>query len=206
MSGCDSGSSFKLEENPIEKNHIDTMNVKIDSTDQSINVFEGYENVKFKLDYYHSEGYSLGDRFWYEIIIIDSMLVLYFDCPSNDDWHYVHYHKSLILTDNDLESIGNKVNSAELYQKSEGFPHWSDWSGSGYGENRLFIESDELNIAGGMIYNCISYEGDDFETSMIRDVNESSTIGGEYLFVFKELEKLFDSLPYLLEDKNRHFP
>ena len=37
------------------------------------------------------------------------------------------------------------MEKADLHQKSEGFPHWSDWSGSGYGENRLYIESEKTN-------------------------------------------------------------
>lgn len=207
LNSCNSKSDFVTEENLSEKVVTDTTDIEVlDSTNQTKDVFEGFEYAKFKLDYYHNEGYSLGDRYWYEIIIIDSMLVLYFDCPLNDDWNYIHYHKSLILSDSQLESIKSKVYAAELFQKSEGFPHWSDWSGSGYGENRLHIDSENLNIAGGMIYNNIYFASQDIdyvEDEMVREMQESSTIGGDFILVFKELEKLFESLPFLLEDKKQ---
>lgn len=200
--------SPKKETTRIQKSKFDSTFYPEQKKDieESLGVFGQFENAKFKLDYYHNEGYSTGNRYWYEIIVIDSLLVLYFDSPQNDDWNNVHYHKSLILMQNEVKMIQNEVKLADLGQKSEGFPEWRDWSGSGYGENRLIIESDSLNIAGGMIYNNIfSDDEDDFEASIVQDMNASSSISGDYLSLFEELEKLFDSLPFLLEDKNQTF-
>jgi hypothetical protein len=166
-------------------------------------VFEGFENAKFKLDYFHNEGYSTGNRYWYEVIIIDSMLVLNFECPQNDDWNHVYYQKLIILDEKKLKSIKKEVNLANLHQKTEGFPYWSDWSGSGYGKNRLYIETNELSLAGGMIYNNIFGDHEVTEVSISDDMRASTTISGDYESLFEELEKLFDSLPFLMKEKDR---
>jgi hypothetical protein len=199
--------SPKVETEHIQKQKFDSLyypeqKVKLEEDE---GVFGRFEDAKFKLDYYHNEGYSTGNRYWYEIIIIDSMVVLYFDSPQNDDWNNVHYHKSFILDENEAKMIKNKVKMADLDQKTEGFPEWRDWSGSGYGENRLIIESEDVNVAGGMIYNNIFNDDEDFESSISEDMKASSSISGNYESLFKELEKLFDSLPFLLEDKNRSY-
>lgn len=172
-----------------------------DSTEQGYNIFDGYEYANFKLDYFHTEGYSTGDRYWYEIIIIDSLLILNFNSPQNDDWNYISYQKQIILYE-ELENIKQVVDDAKIHQKTEGIPHWSDWSGSGYGENRLYIESEKFNIAGGMIYNCMGYGAEDSRSTIQKEKDESTTIGGNYELLFKELEKLFENLPFLIEDKN----
>lgn len=172
------------------------------STTRAPNAFTGYESANFKLDYFHTEGYSIGDRYWYEIIIIDSLLTLYFNSPLNDDWNKIHYHKSLIIDSKQVEQVKNLLKKTNIHQKSEGIPAWSDWSGSGYGENRLYIESENLTVAGGMIYNCIGTDRDDLIGLNRTQRLESSTIGGDYETFFIELEKLFDSLPFLMTDKN----
>lgn len=171
--------------------------------DESVNtIFDGYEYANFKLKYSLTEGYSLNYRYAYSIVIVDSLMILNFQCPKNDDWDFIQYQKQTILKDSQLERIKWVVKKARLSQKLEGFPHWSDWAGSGYGANRLYIESEKINVAGGMIYNCMGTGEEDMDKINKQQRKESTTIGGNYEFVFTELEKLFDSLPFLMEDKD----
>jgi hypothetical protein len=200
-------SNFELEKIDLPNN--DTLKLVeveevFDSTKQTNSVFEGYEYANFKLNYFQTEGYSTRDRYWYEIIIVDSLLILNFNSPQNDDWNYISYQKQIILYE-ELENIKQVVDDAKTHQKTEGIPHWSDWSGSGYGENRLYIESEKFNIAGGMIYNCMGYGAEDSRSTIQKEKEESTTIGGDYELLFTELEKLFESLPFLMEDKDRKY-
>jgi hypothetical protein len=75
------------------------------STEQTPTVFEGYDYANFKLKYLVTEGYSLSDRYSYEIIIIDSLMILNFRCPKNDDWDFIQFQKQMILEDEQLERI-----------------------------------------------------------------------------------------------------
>ena len=182
-----------------------TLNSNASKNETSNTIFEGYESATFKLKYLVTEGYSISDRYEYEIIIVDSLLILNFHCPKNDDWNFIEYQKHMILHDEQLERIKWVLKKARLSQKSEGFPHWSDWAGSGYGAYRLHIESENVNVAGGMIYNCMGSGEEDLEKMNKKQRKESTTIGGNYEFLFTEIKKLFDSLPFLMEDKNRKY-
>ncbi len=167
-----------------------------------VDVFDDTPNVKFKLDYYHTDGISTINRYWYEIIIIDSLMVLNFKSPENEDWNYINYQKKIVLKDEMLTKIKLKIDNSKLSQKIIGIPIPP---GSGYGADRLFIENDNLNLAGGTVYICIldemSIEGYEKRISMEKDI--SSTISGDYQAIFDMLEKLFTDLPMLLQSKNK---
>jgi hypothetical protein len=174
--------------------------VEIDTTDN--NVFEGFPDVKFKLDYYHTDGYSTGDRYWYEIIIADSLLIFNFKSPNNDDWNYISYQKQIIIDLDSLMNVINFINDAKISQKVKGMPIPV---GSGYGGDRLYIEGNELNIAGGTVYMNVGLDmSEDLWKKKIKIEKEtSSTINGDFQKVFNYLEKLFIDLPMLLESKNK---
>ncbi len=172
--------------------------------EESLNVFEEFPNAKFKLDYYHTDGYSHSDRFWYELIIIDSLLILNFECPQNDDWEFVTYQKQHLLTQEELTQIKRFVAKSKLNQKIPGNP---DPLGSGYGANRLIIESDELNIDGGNTYISIGNEQSvkEYNKRINAEKKESTTLSGDYEGLFTYLESLFQALPVLIESKQSTF-
>lgn len=67
---------------------VDTVSKSFNSVEidtSHIQVFDSTVKAKFKLNYYHTEGYSLKDRYSYEVIILDSLIILNFKCPKNDD-------------------------------------------------------------------------------------------------------------------------
>jgi len=56
------------------------------------------------------------------------------------------------------------------------------------------------------MYSCVGLDNViEFQNRIQKEKEESTTIGGDYETLFKELEKLFDSLPFLMEDKNNGF-
>lgn len=166
-----------------------------------VNVFEGVEKASFKLDYYHSEGYSSGARYWYEIIIVDSLLILNFKSPDIDDWNYVSYQKQVELSDSALSSIKSLIKSLKIGQKRKGIPRPL---GSGYGSEILHIEWEELSISGGATYMCVGGDDgkEDYHSRIKEEKKQSSSISGDYEALFLKLTGLFDSLQFLLNDKD----
>lgn len=186
----------------VAASQTDSVAVSFDSVQvdtATINVFEQAPNATFKLDYYHTDGYSNKDRYWYEIIIIDSLLILNFQCAENDDWDFINYQKQLVLDVFVLDSIKKGISDAEIRQKKTGIPRPP---ASGYGADRLYIESSDLNLAGGAVYLCIG-DGEDYEARIKKEKQLSTTISGDFEKVFKILESLFTDLPMLLESKNK---
>ena len=174
--------------------------VEIDTT--VINVFELTSNANFKLDYYHTDGYSTGDRYWYEVIIIDSLIIFNFKSPDNDDWDYINYQKHIIIDADSLNSILSFIYDSKINQKLKGMPKPS---GSGYGADRLYIQSERLNLAGGVVYMNVGLDMPDdlWQKKITLEKETSSTISGDFQKVFNYLEKLFTDLPILLVSKNK---
>ena len=164
-------------------------------------VFKDAPNAKFKLDYYHTAGYSTGDRYWYEILIIDSLLILNFKSPHNDDWNYINYQKQEILTSETLSEISSTLNRLDVKQKTKGIPMPP---ATGYGADRLFIETPDLKVSGGTVYICVGADSspEDYEKRISKEKQISTTIDGDYQKLFDHLKLLFDDLPELLESKN----
>ncbi|MGV6861528.1 MAG: hypothetical protein ACWA41_07135 [Putridiphycobacter sp.] len=159
-------------------------------------IFDGFEDANFKLDFFCSEGYSTIDRYSYEIIIADSLLITKFNCVLNDSWNGVYFEKDYILDDEELEKIKNKVYTFHLFQKNEGIPERRDYDiGTAYGTINLFIYSDSITIEGGTVYG---WTGED--KIMKKERKKSSSIGGDYEGLFIYLESLFPNLPILFKE------
>lgn len=172
-------------------------NVELDTTRR--NVFNGAENASVKIDYYHTDGYSHKDRYWYEVVIIDSLMILNFQSPNNDDWDFIKYQKQIVLEDSIVDRLVLTMKSAGIKQKKKGIPLPP---ASGYTGDRLFVEITNLKLAGGTVY--INLSGDEteeqYQTRIKMEMDLSSTIDGNYELVFKEIESLFSELPFLLEN------
>ncbi len=165
----------------------------------SRNVFEGAENASLRIDYYHTDGYSHGDRYWFEVIIIDSLMILNFQSPENSDWDYIKYQKQLVLEDSTIKQLLQTIKSSGIKQKKKGIPIPP---ASGYTADNLFIETSELTLAGGTVYINLSGEESDeeYEQRIKMEKDLSSTIGGDYEVVFKQIEHLFSELHFLFGD------
>ncbi|MBI1184059.1 hypothetical protein GC194_07300 [bacterium] len=165
-------------------------------------VFKGLESASVKIDYYRTIGYSYGDRYWYEIIIIDSLMLLNFQSPDNVDWDYIKYQKQVVLEDSVVKRVLLALKKAQIAQKKPGIPLPP---AAGYTGDRLYIESEQLNLAGGTVY--INLNGEETDAEYLQRVKMemalSSSISGNYIKVFNMLESLFADLPFLLESKNK---
>ncbi len=178
---------------------FDSEDVKIDTS--TINVFEGAENNKIKIDYYHTSGYSSGNRYWYEVIILDTLAILNFKSPSNDDWNYINYQKQKIIDDSLKDSLVLLMKLCKIKQKKKGVPRPT---GSGYEANRLYIETDFLKVAGGDFFICIGREDEDLNLRLKKEREISTTISGDYILFLNELEKIFSAeLFFLMKDKDQ---
>ncbi len=176
--------------------------VEIDTS--TVNVFEQAPNAKFKLDYYHTDGYSTNNRYWYEILIIDSLLILNFHSPANDDWNYINYQKQIVLEEDIVVEIKQAIETLGIQQKVKGIPLPP---GTGYGADRLYIESPEMKIAGGTVYITIGAETsvEQYNQRIALEKEISTTLGGDFQKLFNKLEEVFTDLPMLIESKNREY-
>lgn len=178
---------------------------EIEYDTSTVDVFKDVATASFKLNYYHTEGYSSGNRYWYEVIVIDSMIMLNFKSPLNDDWDYVYYQKQLLISDSVLSNVKRLIKSLGITQKRKGVPLPQ---GTGYGANRLYIETADLQVAGGDVY--IAIGGPDTQTQeqflagIDKERQQSTSIGGDYRRLFFELEQLFPMLPSLLKDMEKN--
>lgn len=183
------------------KIHAQFNDFEIDTT--TINAFEGTENIKTKIDYYFTNGYSHGDRYWYEIIILDSLVILNFNSPDNDDWDFINYQKQYILDDSIINNISLLLKTSGLKQKKKGIPRATF---SAYASENLFIETDEIHIAGGTVFSTYGGEeisDEELEQEILREKKESSTLQGDYEIFIRELEKLFPELTFLMQDMEK---
>ena len=185
---------------------VDTVELSFDTVEYQkveFDVFEEAPSAKFKLNYYHTDGYSNKGRYWYEVIIIDSLLILNFKSPDCDDWNYINYQKRMVMEDEVVEKLKRKLVEANLQQKREGIPVPP---GSGYGADRLFVDYQDISLAGGTVYMCIgeSASKEAYENRIKREKEISSSISGAYQSIMDLLETLFDDLAVLLKSKNKH--
>lgn len=168
----------------------------------NVNVFEGADSCSFKLDYYHTEGISTGDRYWYEIIILDSLVILNFKSPDSDTWNYISYQKRMVISDSVLSKLKRSIKTHGIKQKIKGIPKWQ---GSGYGADRLFIETKDVHIAGGTVFMVIGDDSDinAYNRRIKLEKQQSSSISGDFQKFFKDVERLFTGLPVLLKECER---
>jgi hypothetical protein len=163
------------------------------------NVFNGADNYSFKLDYYHTEGYSSRDRYWYEVMVLDSLVILNFQSPKNESWNYISYQKRMVISDSTLSAFKSSIKTFGIKQVKKGIPKPD---GTGYGADNLFIESPDVHIAGGTVFMAIGNDtdGNAYKARIGKEKQQSSSIAGDYENFFRQLERIFMNLPILLKD------
>ena len=81
-----------------------------------------YKNAKMLVDYYFTDGISTSDRYSYEIMVADSLLMVAFHSPGTDSYKYVSYEKETLLTDTQANLLGIAITLAKLRQTKTGIP------------------------------------------------------------------------------------
>src|SRR6478736_3297839 len=74
--------------------------------------FKGYKNAKMILDYYFTDGWSLHDRYTYEIIIVDDVLMVAFDSPKSDSFEKVSFQTKRKLSKDQMNEIKKAIESS----------------------------------------------------------------------------------------------
>lgn len=164
--------------------------------------FEDEMNCNFKLDYLHTEGYSSANRFWYKVKIRDSLITYSFESPFNDLWNAISFEKTEILSESELNRIKGGVLKTNLEQKTPGFPIPK---GSGYGADKLWLESETLSLFGGTTFMCVGplMTAEQSQNLLLLEKTTSSTLSGDYQDFFDQIEAQFKELNMLLKNKDK---
>lgn len=84
--------------------------------------FKKYYDKELIVDYYNSWGISTGERFWYEIIVVDSSIIFNFKSPETFSFSYINYQYRMILETSDISELKTIIEKSSLKQTKFGFP------------------------------------------------------------------------------------
>jgi hypothetical protein len=160
--------------------------------------YKSFPNAKLIVDYYYTNGISNGDRYSYEIILVDSLLMFGFSSPETEDYNYIFYNKKQLLTAKQVNSIKSVLVSAGLKQTKKGIPQPD---ASAHEKEVLIVKYKNVDIAGGL-FNHVIFEDGMTEAKVNKEIAQerklTSSIGGNYDMFIKALKKYFLDLPNLL--------
>jgi hypothetical protein len=167
------------------------------------NNYKDFPKAKLIVDYYYTNGISYGDRFSYEIILIDSLLMFGFSSPETDSYNYISYQKKQLLTPEQVNKVKSILVVAGLKQTKRGIPQPD---ASAHEKDVLIVKYKNINIAGGRFNHVIfpdsaSAAQNNKEIALERKLTLS--VGGKYELVIKALKKHFLDLPKLLEQVHK---
>lgn len=152
--------------------------------------------ANFGVDYFFTDGWSDKDRYFYEILIRDSLLTIFFYSPNTDSYNRTQYLKKAILNDSEQYVLKQVTEAAQLKQIKPQIPRTTF---SSYTREILSVKYQNVSIAGGMAYgNTANYPEDKPESqvnaSIDQDRSQSSSIEGNYDLLISALKKLFVDL------------
>ena len=156
--------------------------------------FADYKNAKLIVNYYCSDGTSITNRYSYEVVVIDSTLMLGFDSPETEALGYISYEKKQMLTHAQFQTLKDILVKAELVQKKIGIPRPDV---SAHTKEVLIVRYGDINIAGGMFhYNMLQEDQPKsrIEADVARQRRLTSSIGGDYDSIIHLLEAYFTDL------------
>jgi len=162
--------------------------------------FSDYSHAKLIVNYFCSDGWSIENRYSFEVVLIDSVLMLGFDSPETDEMRYISYQKKTILTSDKVDSIKNILGRAGLSQAKLGIPHPT---ASANTKEVLIVRYAGLNIAGGLFYyNAISHDEPEakINAKIKREKQLTSSIGGDYESVMLAMKNYFPELNGMMTD------
>jgi len=167
--------------------------------------FPGYEKASFVVNWYHDEGISWGQRYHYEIIVIDTLLVTNFYSKGGGDetYHHVAYLRKRILESSELQHLKTKIKSARIKQHRIGIPR-PTFSCSGF--DVLILRMNSKQIAGGRIFSeCDEDTIPQYDAETLTGAFD--TVTGALLSLFPMFDTLHSivtngkSLPLTVNDK-----
>jgi hypothetical protein len=161
-----------------------------------VDLKKDFNNANFILDYYFTDGSSLGDRYFYEIIVTDSIITLTFDSPDFGDYNLVKYVKQIHLQPEEVDTLKQVTLKAKLKQTHDGIAHWD---GTMYTREVLIVKLDDMYIAGGQTYGSLGTYSEEESDETIqheieKDKEDSSSIGGDYKSIIALLKTYFTNL------------
>jgi hypothetical protein len=176
---------------------IDIKSIKYEPVTE--NNYKDFPNAKLILDYYYTNGISYGDRFSYEIILIDSLLMFAFSSPETDSYRYISYEKKQLLAPEQVSKVKSIVGAAGLKQTKKGIPRPD---ASAHEKDVLIVKYKNINIAGGR-FNHVIFPDTASDAQNNKEIASerklTSSVGGNYELVVSTLKKYFVDLPKLLD-------
>lgn len=161
--------------------------------------FSDYKGAKLIVDYYCSDGWSISDHYSYQVVLVDSLLMLGFYSPETEGLRYISYEKKILLPSSVADSVMTMLDKAKLKQVKQGIPQPT---AAGNTKEVLIIKDSNLNIAGGMFYyNVIQEDATPEQVNAIRKRERklTSSIGGDYDSIIQAMVALFPELGSLTQ-------
>lgn len=162
--------------------------------------FSDYPKAKLIINYYCSDGWSVTDRYSYEVVVIDSLLMMGFDSPETDGLHYISYQKKVIIPQELVDTLKNMLGRAGLKQLKNGIPEARAAANT---KEVLIVKYGSINIAGGMFfYNMLQEDAspEKINAMVARERSLTSSIGGNYDSIIFAMKGLFPDLDGLLSE------
>ncbi len=162
--------------------------------------FADYPHAKLIVNYYCSDGWSANDRYDFEVVLIDSLLMLGFESPETESLRYISYQKKTIVSQAFEDTVKNILGRAGLTQVKQGIPRPAKAANT---KEVLIVKYATVQIAGGVFYyNMLS---EDASQEKINDMvqkerNYTSSIGGNYDAVMKAMKSYFPELNNLMTE------
>jgi len=166
--------------------------------------FADYGYAKLIVNYYCSDGWSVNNRYSFEVIVIDSMLMLGFDAPETESMRYISYQKKTILTEAEVDTLKNVIGRAGLTQVKLGIPHPTAAPNT---KEVLIAKYAGINIAGGLFYyNTIKEDESQDKINAMKERQKqlTSSIGGDYTSIMLAMKNHFPDLSELLSEAIKH--
>lgn len=160
------------------------------------NYFSEYKNAKLIANYYCSKGLSENNRYSYEVVVIDSVLMCGFDSPETESMNYISYQKKKMLTPGQERELKNMLDNAGLKQLRLGIPRPDV---SAHTKEVIIIDYGKLKIQGGMINYQVQEEmsPDERAAEEAKERRQTSSIGGDYDALIKVMLGFFTDLDKL---------
>lgn len=175
--------------------------------DLDVDLQRDYNGANFIVDFCYTEGFSLGDRYFYEIVITDTVMTLIFEAPESGSFHYLKYVKRILLDSEVLDTLKMILGKANLKQKHQGI---ADWQGSMYTRQILVVNYESIHIAGGQTFMPSGAYSEDepeavAEEKILKDKVESSSISGDYDSIINYLKKYFTNIGDLYNQTKKDY-
>ncbi len=160
------------------------------------NYFSEYKNARLIANYYCSKGLTDNDRYSYEVVVIDSVLMCGFDSPETESMNYISYQRKQLLTSSQKNALRNVLDNAGLKQLRLGIPRPDI---AAHTKEVIIVNYGKLKLQGGMVnYNLQEdFSQEQKSTEAAKERRQTSSIGGNYDALINVLTGFFTDLDKL---------